>query len=93
MANLGRRTNYGMALLAALVWLGVNLVVLLLLLGPPSADGLASYTGRGTAIVLLAALPVWLIARRREGGWPFWQLVLLALPFYLLMYVIAYAPR
>lgn len=58
----------------------------------PSGYGLGNMLGRGTLTVLLGALPVWLIARRREGGWPFWQLVLLALPFYLLVFAITY-PR
>jgi hypothetical protein len=51
------------------------------LLGPPASGYALGRVIGGTIVpVLLASLPVWLIARRRP--WVFWQLVLLALPFY-----------
>lgn len=58
---------------------------------PPSASVAGAYVGGLQIPVLLAALATWLIARRRAGGWPFWQLVLLALPFYLMIRLLAVA--
>lgn len=80
----GGRTGFGSALLAALVWVGVNVVLTVVILGlPPSAEAAGTYMFELIVPLLLAALLTWVIARRRPGGWPFWQLVLLALPFYM----------
>lgn len=85
----GGRTGFGSALSAALVWVGVNVVLTLAILGlPPSARAVGVYMFGLIVPLLLAALVTWLIARRRPGGWPFWQLALLALPFYLIFRIV-----
>ncbi len=86
----GRRTGFGIALLAALVWPAANLVVTLAIAGsPPSAGAAGAFTGALLIPTLVAALATWLIARRRPHGWRFPLLVLLALPFYLVIRVLA----
>ncbi|MQA13423.1 MAG: hypothetical protein GEV09_04390 [Pseudonocardiaceae bacterium] len=83
----GGKTGFGSALLAALVWAGVNLILTIAIIGPPpSAEAAGAYTFGLLVPVLLAALITWAIARRRD--WAFWQLVLLALPFYLIIRVL-----
>lgn len=83
----GGKTGFGSALLAALVWAGVNLILTLAIIGlPPSAEAAGVYTVGLLVPVLLAALITWAIARRRD--WAFWKLVLLALPFYLILRVV-----
>jgi hypothetical protein len=74
----------------------VSLIVVLLTVGPPpSARAAGAFTAGLLIPTLLAALVTGLIARRvhRPHGWPFWQLVLLALPvslfFRLLLAVLA----
>lgn len=88
----GRKTGFGTALLAALVWPAVNVVLTLAISGlPPSAEAAGAFIGALLIPTLLAALATWLIARRRPHGWRFPLLVLLALPFYLLVRVLAVA--
>lgn len=88
----GRRTNFGTALLATLVWPAVNLVLTLAIVGPPpSAEAAGAFIGALLIPTLVAALATWLIARRRRAPWKFPLLVLLALPFYLLIRVLAAA--
>lgn len=85
----GGRSGFGSALSAALVWVGVNVVLTLAIVGlPPSPEALGAYMFGLIVPLLLGALVTWLIARRRPGGWPFWQLVLLALPFYLIFRIV-----
>lgn len=52
---------------------------------PPSASAFGLVAGSMAVHALLAALPVWLVARRRATGWPWWRLLLLALPCFLLV--------
>lgn len=81
------RTGYGRALLASAVWAVVNLVLIVVVSGPPpSPRDAGSLTFGLLAPTLLGALVTWLIARRRVG-WPFWLVVLLALPFYAILRV------
>ncbi len=88
----GRRTGFGIALLAALVWAAVNLVLSLTISGPPpSAAAAGAFVGALLIPTLVAALATWLIARRRSPSWRFPLLVLLALPFYLVIRVLAAA--
>jgi hypothetical protein len=78
--------GYGRSLLAGLVWAGVNLAVIVVLFGPPPSPRAAgAVTGSLVGAALLTGLAVWLIARTRVSGWPFWQLVALALPFFLVL--------
>lgn len=80
--------SYGTALLATLVWAGVNLVLTLAFAGGPGSSRAAGQlVGSLLFPTLLAALVTWLIARRR--GWPFPALVALALPFFLLFRVVS----
>ncbi len=58
---------------------------------PPSAEAAGAFIGALLIPTLLAALTTWLIARRRPHAWRFLLLVLLALPFYLLIRVLAAA--
>lgn len=87
-------TGFGKVFLASAVWAGVNLVVTLLVTGPPpSSEAAGAFVGGLIIPVLLAALITWAIARRpnprRPQGWSFGMLVLLALPFYLVLRLVA----
>lgn len=76
-------TSYGRALLATLVWAGVNVVLTLAVAGaPPSSRAAGALVGSLLVSSLLGALLTWLVARRRP--WAFLPLVALALPFFLL---------
>jgi hypothetical protein len=76
-----RRTRFGTALGAAAVWAGVNLVLVLAVAGaPPGPAAFGQLVGALIIPTLLAAVAVRAIARRR--AWVFWQLVLLAAPFF-----------
>jgi hypothetical protein len=82
------RTGFGAALGAAAVWAGVNLVLVLVVTGaPPSTTDVARFLAALLVPTLLAALAVWLIARRRV--WPFWLLVLAAAPFFWVLRAVA----
>lgn len=75
------RTGFWTALGAAAIWAAVNLVLVLVVTGAPAAGSdVARFLGALLVPVLVAALAVWLIARRR--GWPFWMLVLTAAPIF-----------
>jgi hypothetical protein len=91
LAGRAARPGYRRALLATLVWAGVNLIVTLLVSGPPPSPRAAgAFTGALLFVTLVAGLITSRIARRvRPHGWPFWQLLLLALPFYLILRVIS----
>lgn len=84
-ASSGGRTTFGRMLLATLVWVPVNFVVAVAVLGglPPARAG-GAFLGSMIVPAVVAALFGWLIARRSERPWEFWKLVLLALPFFLL---------
>ncbi len=78
--------------MATLVWLAVNVVLTLAISGlPSSAEAAGAFAGALVSATLLAALVTWLIARRSPQGWRFPLLVLLALPFYLVVRVLAEA--
>ncbi len=86
---LRRRTGYGYSPLATLIWAGANLALILVLLGPPaSARTLGAVIGSLVIAAFLAAVGTWLVARTRATPWPFRQLVLLALPFFLVLRVV-----
>ena len=75
------RTRFSAALGAAAVWALVNLVLVLVVTGPPgSAGSLGQFLGGLIVATLLAALALWGISRRR--GWSFWLLVLVAAPLF-----------
>ena len=83
------RTGYGRSLASCLVWAAATLILITMLVGPPpSAEAFGRVTGSLVVHALIGALPVWLIARNRIAGWPWWQLVLLALPCYLAIRVV-----
>ncbi len=74
------------ALLATSVWALANVALTLAVSGPPPSPRAAgAYLGALLIPFLVAALITWLIARRRPNGWPFWQLVVLALPVFLVV--------
>lgn len=76
------RTGYPSAVVACLVWAATTLVLITVLVGaPPSAEAFGLVAGSLTVHALLAALPVWLIARHRP--WARWQVLLLALGCFL----------
>ncbi len=81
---IGRRpagTRFRAALGAAAVWAAVNLVLVLVVAGAPgSARVFGAFLGGLIVPTLLAALAVWLIARRRD--WGFGPLVLVAAPIF-----------
>lgn len=80
---LGRRTRtrFRPALGAATLWAAVNLVLVLLVIGPPGGTrALGALVGALLVTTLVTALVVWLIARRR--GWSFWLLLLVAAPVF-----------
>jgi hypothetical protein len=81
------RTGFLIALGAGLVWAAVNLVLVLLVAGPPPS---AQLFGRAVGVVLLpalvAALGTWLVLRRRARA--FWVVLLVALPFFLVVRVL-----
>jgi hypothetical protein len=84
-------TRFRAALGAAAAWAAVNLVLVLLVLGPPgNARVLGAFLGALVVTTVLAALIVWLIARRR--GWPFWLLALLAAPVFWVLRALANLP-
>ncbi len=87
------RTSWGKALGATMIWPAVALVLLLVLLGAPgSPQAAGAAVGRLVVGALLTSVVVWLIARRRP--WRFPTLVLLALPFFLVVYAVTNAtPR
>jgi hypothetical protein len=73
-----RRTRFVTALGAAAVWAAVNVVLVVAVAGVPPAFGWFA-----VALIVptvLAALAVWVIARRR--AWAFWLLVFLAAPLF-----------
>jgi hypothetical protein len=86
------RTRFRAALGAAAAWAAVNVVLVLLVLGPPSnARAVGAFIGTLVVATVLAGLGVWLIARRR--AWPFWLLVLIAAPvFWVLRALLILAP-
>jgi hypothetical protein len=86
------RTRFRAALGAATVWAAVNLVLVLVVSGAAgSAEALGRSVGGLVVPTLLAALAVWMIARRR--GWPFWLLVVVAAPlFWVLRAVLSALP-
>jgi hypothetical protein len=76
-----RRTRFATALGAAAVWAAVNLVLVLAVAGaPPGLAALGEFVGALVLPTLLAAVLVWVIARRR--AWAFWLLVLVAAPLF-----------
>lgn len=86
-----RGNGFGRVFLAALVWAGVVLLVLIVTAGAPgSAEGAGAAVGALVIPSLLAALAVWLITRNR-ARWGFVKLALLALPFFFLVRLLTVA--
>lgn len=75
------RTAYPLALVAALVWAAVDIVLVLIVAGlPPSAQLAGRTVGAVSVTVVIAGTGTWLVARKHP--WAFWVLVLVAAPFY-----------
>lgn len=84
-AEARRGPSYGRALLATLVWAALSIVALFVFLGPPgSSEAAGRAVGALLIPSLLAALVTWRLARRVATR-SFWQLVLLALPAFLVL--------
>jgi len=68
-------TGFGRPMLAAALWGVVNVVLVLLVSGPPPS-GAAGWAlgGMIVASVLVAGILTWVVARRH--AWPFWVLLL-----------------
>jgi hypothetical protein len=76
-----RRTRFLAVLGAAAVWAVVNLVLVFAVAGsPPGPAALGEVVGALVVPTLLAALVVWMVARRR--AWGFWLLLLVAAPLF-----------
>jgi hypothetical protein len=85
------RTGFRAALGAAAIWAAVNLALVLLVTGAPGdARTLGAFVGALVVPALLAALVVWLVARRR--GWSFWLLALAAAPVFWVLRALANQP-
>jgi hypothetical protein len=84
-AAKGPNTGFGAALLASAAWAVVDLVAALAVGAPDAAQDAGRFLGAMLVPVLIAALGTWLVARTRQAGWRFWQLALLALPFFLVL--------
>jgi hypothetical protein len=83
-----RGTRFVTALGAAAVWAAVLVVLVLAFSGPPpSSRAAGALLGSLLVSSLVSALVVWAVARRRT--WPFWRLVLLAAPVFLLLRLIS----
>lgn len=84
-AEGARGPSYGRALLATLVWAALSYLALFVFLGAPgSSEAAGQALGALLIPSLLAALVTWRLARRVPTR-AFWQLVLLALPAFLLL--------
>lgn len=80
-------TRFGRALAAAAVWAVVNLVLVLIVAGPlPSAYSAARTLLALLVTTLLGGAGTWFLSRRR--AWPFWRLVLVAAPLYVVLAVL-----
>ncbi|MFC4949752.1 hypothetical protein [Pseudonocardia sp. GCM10023141] len=74
-------STYRAAVSATAIWALVNLVLQLVIAGPaPSLRAFGILLGSLVVHTLLGALLVWIVARRKV--WPFWYLVVLALPVF-----------
>lgn len=83
------RTGYGMVLFCTLVWAGLVFVLTLVTIGPPqSSRVMIAFISDLVFASLLGGLVTWAVAQRRQDRWPLWQLILLALPFYLLFRIV-----
>jgi hypothetical protein len=81
-----RDGGYVRSLRACAVWAALNLLVILAAFGPPpSAGAAAGVLGALVLSVVLGAVAVRLVTRARPAAWPFWQLLALALPFFLVV--------
>lgn len=77
--RVGARSTWTRVLGATAVWAVVNIVLVVLVAGPPPSAGAAGRTFGGIAVaVLLASLLTWVVVRRH--AWRFWVLVLAAAP-------------
>ncbi len=80
------RTGFLRSLGAALVWAAATVVLVAVVAGSRlTAYGLGEAVGGAVFGAVIAAVPTWLVARRR--GWPFWGVVLVAAPFYWVLRV------
>jgi len=83
-----KKNTFGKALLAALVLALVTLALAFAVNGAPTAHEIGKFLGRLIAVTLVSALITWAITRKRSISWPFWQLILLNLPFFLVLHLI-----
>ena len=83
-----KKNTFGKAFLAALVLALITLALAFIVNGAPTAYGIGRFLARITVVTLISALITWVITRKRPVGWPFWQLILLNLPFFLVLHLI-----
>lgn len=82
-----RRPGYWTAVAATAVWAVVAAVLQLAISGPPpSLRALGILLGSLVVHTLLGAVAVWLFSRRSR--WPFWQLVVLAMPIFWILRIV-----
>lgn len=82
-----RRPGYWTAVAATAVWAVVAAVLQLVISGPPpSLRALGILLGSLVVHTLLGAVAVWLFSRRSR--WPFWQLVVLAMPIFWILRIV-----
>lgn len=89
------RTSYLRSLLATAIWLPVNFVIAIAVnQSLPSAEQAGIFLGTAVFPLLATSLVVWGIARATQSpAWPFWRLVLLALPAYFLLALVLNVAR
>lgn len=80
------RTGYRRSFLATLIWLPVNVVVAIAINQDlPSSEQAGAFVGTALLPLFIGSLIVLGIARAAKSpAWPFWQLVLMSLPAYLI---------
>jgi hypothetical protein len=86
------RTGYPRALGATAIGAAVQLLLLVVLAGPPgSARAFGAVIGGMILPIALGSLVLWLIARKR--AWPFWLLAVLGVVLYFVFRLVATAGR
>lgn len=82
-----RHPGYWTAVAATAVWAVVAFVLQLVISGPaPSLRAFGILVGSLAVHTLMGAVVVWLFTRRSH--WPFWQLVVLAMPVFWILRIV-----